>query len=485
MRGRVVGGAVAAVAVAAVLGGGGWLVVQRQAHEMVEQGVARFREHLGPDTTFSYASATPSVLHRNARFAGVVLAGPDSTVRADTVVVGCDAASVCSGTADAVTLATPDAAAVSGSAEHVGWTRLSVPSADGEDGAAAGAATGGATGGALGGRFDAAEARGVRLAGGGGEVGIAALALADYGAGRRGRGSVDGVTMSLPDPSAGAAPGGVVRLRLGHAAFDGVDVAAVAGAMRAGTAVPAAAGRQTLEASGLDVAQGEAPLLHVGRVTSFTDTAAPGTAAGAVPGSAPGATSGAQHGVGDVTELRLEGPPALLAGLQELGYARFEGDLHVDATLDRAAGAMTIATWRLVGVGMGQATLSGGFDHLPLGGGAAPDPAAMLGLTVRGFDLVLVDAGLTGRVLEAKAKASGTDAATLRALVAGQVGSLPVASPAAQSVRAALAAFVRAPGTLTLGVHPAAPVSLLDVAQVAGRGPDGVVAALGVTAAAK
>ncbi len=469
LLGRMGGAAV----VVAVVAGGGWFVAQRRAHEVLDQAVDQFRAHLGPDVRLSYASAVPSVLHRDARFAGVVLAGPDSTVTADAVVVGCDADSVCSGTADGVGLTTPDASAVSGTAEHVGWTRLSVPGA-GESGGAGGFAQG-----ALGGRFDAAEVRGVRLTGSGGEVAVAAAAMSDYGVGRRGRGSVDGMSVSVPDPSAGAAgaagsgpgsaAGGTIRLGLAHASFDGVDVASVAGAMRSGVPV-AAQGRQSLEASGLDVAQGGAALLHVGRLASVQDTSDAGVA----------------HGVADATELRLDGPPALVEGLRGLGYAAFEGGVHVDATLDRAASELAIAALRLSGQGMGEASLSGGFGHVPQGAGAgAAGPAAMLGVTVRGFDLVLVDGGLTGRLVEAKAKASGMDPGQLREAVAGQLAGLPVSSEAARSVRAALAAFVRAPGTLTLGVHPAAPVSLLDMAQVAGRGPDGVVAALGVTAAAK
>ena len=283
--------------------------------------------------------------------------------------------------------------------------------------------------------------------------------------------------MSVPDPSAGAAgsglgvaqgPRGAVRLVLAHGSFDGVDVASAAGAMRSGVPV-VATGRQAMEATGLDVAQGGAALLHLGRLGSVQDTSDAGVA----------------HGVADATELRLDGPPALVEGLRGLGYAGFEGGVHVDATLDRAAGELAIAALRLSGQGMGEASLSGGFGHVPQGAAAGAGPAAMLGVTVRGFDLVLVDGGLTGRVIEAKAKASGMDPGQLREAVAGQLAGLPVSSEAARSVRAALAAFVRAPGTLTLGVHPATPLSLLDMAQVAGRGPDGVVAALGVTAAAK
>ncbi len=154
-----VGGAVGVALVA--VAGTGWLVVQRQAHVVLEQGVAQFRERLGPGTQFSYASATPSVLHRNARFAGVRLAGRDSTVTADTLVAGCDAASVCSGTADGVLLDAKGGDGVGWTIDHVGWTNLAAPSGSGpldSPGAALDLA--------LGTRFDAAEVRGVRMTAG-------------------------------------------------------------------------------------------------------------------------------------------------------------------------------------------------------------------------------------------------------------------------------------------------------------------------------
>ncbi len=463
MRGRVVGAAVAVgVAVAA---GAGWLLAEHQARVVLDQGVAQFRARLGPDTRFGYASATPSVLRRDARFSSVVLEGPRSTVTADTMVVRCDAASVCSGTAEGVKVAAKDAGAVSGTASHVGWTGLDLAAAGGGAGPVEGA---------LKGRLDSGEARGVHLGGGGGELDVAAVSIADYGAGRRGRGALDGLAVTAPDPSGGVADPAAgaqaaVHLAVAHAAFDGVDVASAAGAARSGVAAPASPGRQTLEVAGLDLSQGGAVLLHVGRLGSVTDVPA----------------TGAVHGVGDVTDVRLDGPPALVGSLRGLGYPGFVGEMHVDASLDRAAGALTIAALRVAGQDMGEAKLAGAFSHLPRNTGTVPpDPAAMLGLTVGGLDLAVVDGGLVGRLIDAKARASGVDPAVLRDGVARQLEALPVASGAAQSVRAALAAFVRAPGTLTLGVHPAAPVSLLEVAQLAGQGPDGVVGALGMTAVA-
>lgn len=474
-----VGGAVAVALVA--VAGTGWLVVQRQAHVILEQGVAQFRERLGPDTQFSYASATPSVLRRNARFAGVRIAGRDSTVTADTLVAECDAASMCSGTADGVRLDAKGGEKVSWTADHIGWTNLAVPSRSG-----AVDSPGAALDLALGTRFDAAEVRGARVISRTGEMTIAAVAMTGYGTGRRGQGTLDDMTLSIPDPAladpalaAGAAPGagpgptegsepqGMIRFRMGHAAYDGVDVAATAAAMRAGAQWPVAQGQQTQELADIDVARGETVLLHASRLASINDTLA----------------SGAAHGVLDATDLRFgDTEPSL----HRLGYERFAGDLHLDGTLDRATGELAIQTLRVTAPGMGQASLSGGFDHIPQGAAtmAAPDPAAMLGLTLRGLDLVLVDGGLMQHVLDEKAKELGTDAGQLRDTVAQQIGAVPMSSDAGTSVRAALVTFVRAPGTLTLGAHPATPLTVADMAQLAG-GPDGVIRSLNLTAAAK
>ena len=470
-----VGGAVAVALVA--VAGTGWLVVQRQAHVVLEQGVAQFRERLGPGTQFSYASATPSVLHRNARFAGVRIAGRDSTVTADTLVAGCDAASVCSGTAEGVRLDAKGGVEVAWTADHVGWINLAVPPGSGpldSPGAALDLAQGT--------RFDAAEVRGAHMTGGTGEMTIAAVGMTGYGTGRRGQGTLDGMTVSIPDPAlaagaaTGAGPGptegsgpqGMIRLRVGHSAYDGVDVAAIVAALRAGAATPAVQQEQhTSEMADLDVARGEAVLLHVGRLASAGDTLA----------------SGAAHGVMDATDVRFgDTEPSL----HRLGYERFAGNLHLDGTFDQATGELAIGMLRVVGAGMGQASLSGGFGHVPLVGAtlAMPDPAAMLGLTLRGLDLVLVDGGLMQHVLDEKAKEAGTDAGRLRDTVAQQIGAVPMSSDAGKSVRAALVAFVRAPGTLTLGAHPATPLTVADMAQLAG-GPDAVIRSLNLTAAAK
>lgn len=479
-----VGGAVAAAV--AVAAGTGWLVVQRQAHVILDRQVAQFRERLGPDTRFSYASATPSVLHRNARFVGARLEGRDGAVTADTLLVGCDAAASCSGTADGLRLDPRDAATMSWTADHLGWTNLAVPPGSGPVDTA-----GAALDLVLGARFDAAELRGMHVTSKiGGEITIAAVGMAEYGRGRRGRGTLDGLAVSMPDQAGaagsatqpGAAPGAgpeptegsgaqeAVRVRVGHAAYDGVDIAATAAAMGANAPWPAAQGQQTQELTGVDVARGETMLLHFGRFASVNDTLA----------------SGASHGVLDATDLQ---PGWMEAALHRLGYERFAGDLHLDGAFDRASGELTIRTLRVAGPGMGQASLSGGFGHVPLVGAnmAAPDPAATLGITLSGLDLVLVDGGLMQHVLDEKAKESGTGATQLRDTVAQQIDAVPVSSDAGKSVRAALAAFVRAPGTLMLGVHPAAPLALMDIAQRAGGagGPDGMIRLLNLTAAAK
>jgi hypothetical protein len=315
-----------------------------------------------------------------------------------------------------------------------------------------------------------------------GEMTIAAVGMTGYGTGRRGQGTLDGMTVSIPDPALaagtatgagpgpmdGAGPQGAVRLRVGHSVYDGVDVAAIVAALRTGAAMPTMQqGQQTQEVTDLDVVRGEGVLLHIRRLASVGDTLA----------------SGAVHGLLDATDMRFgDTEPSL----HRFGYERFIGDLHLDGTFDRATGELAIGMLRVAGPGMGQASLSGGFGHVPLVGAtvAAPDPAAMLGLTLRGLDLVLVDGGLMQHVLDEKAKESGTDAGQLRDTVAQQIGAVPMSSDAGKSVRAALVAFVRAPSTLTLGAHPATPLTVADMAQLAG-GPDGVIRSLNLTAAAK
>lgn len=152
-----------------------------------------------------------------------------------------------------------------------------------------------------------------------GEMTIAAVGMTGYGTGRRGQGTLDGMTVSIPDPALaagtatgagpgpmdGAGPQGAVRLRVGHSVYDGVDVAAIVAALRTGAAMPTMQqGQQTQEVTDLDVVRGEGVLLHIRRLASVGDTLA----------------SGAVHGLLDATDMRFgDTEPSL----HRFGYERF------------------------------------------------------------------------------------------------------------------------------------------------------------------
>lgn len=454
---RKIGAAVAAAVLAAA--GGGWVLAEQQARTIMDSGVAAFRAQIGPDARFTYASAAPSLLRRDATFTGAVLSTPDATVTADTLTVRCSGPATCSGTADGVKATGPKGEADgTASAEHVGWTNLTLPPTP-----PSGSRSERTARYLLGAAFDAAEARGVRLATPKGETTVGSLAASDYGAGRRTRAAMDAAAIKVP------AGKEVDRVQVAHAGFDGVDVVSVAEAIRAGRRPPTAQGRQSFELAGVDLSKGGAPLLHLTRASGTSDAPAAGPAQGTL----------------DVAQLQLSNlPPEAAGGLRALGYDRFDGDLHADAAFDQAAGDLAIREIRLTARQMGQLAIAGAFGRVPAATSAAPSPAALLGVTLRNLDLTYADDGLFDRGLAAAGRAQGIGADQVRAGLLQRIAALTL-SGAGVPVRDALAAFVRQPGTLTLATHPPQPVSFAEAAGIALGGPDALVSRLGVTAAAK
>lgn len=67
----------------AILGGIAWFGAHHAEHVMVDKGIERFKQALGPDVSFTYKRAKPGLLGRSVRFYGLVFRqGPD-TMTAD------------------------------------------------------------------------------------------------------------------------------------------------------------------------------------------------------------------------------------------------------------------------------------------------------------------------------------------------------------------------------------------------------------------
>ncbi|CEF53471.1 hypothetical protein [Acetobacter ghanensis] len=67
----------------AILGGIAWFGARHAEHVMLDKGIERFQQALGPDVSFTYTRAKPGLLGRSVRFDGLVFRQGPETITAD------------------------------------------------------------------------------------------------------------------------------------------------------------------------------------------------------------------------------------------------------------------------------------------------------------------------------------------------------------------------------------------------------------------
>lgn len=67
----------------AILGGIAWFGAHHAERVMVDKGIERFKQALGPDVSFTYTRAKPGLLGRSVRFSGLVFRQGPETMTAD------------------------------------------------------------------------------------------------------------------------------------------------------------------------------------------------------------------------------------------------------------------------------------------------------------------------------------------------------------------------------------------------------------------
>ncbi|MDJ0919626.1 MAG: hypothetical protein QNI84_00745 [Henriciella sp.] len=116
------------------------------------------------------------------------------------------------------------------------------------------------------------------------------------------------------------------------------------------------------------------------------------------------------------------------------------------------------------------------FNMADLAAGAEPDPAAMteaMGkLTVHGFELSIDDDSLVNRILNAVATQSGQDPAELRSQASMGLAMAPMMAQGTgidmglvTELTTALSSFITEPGTLTVKLDPAEPLSFASIME--------------------
>jgi hypothetical protein len=275
------------------------------------------------------------------------------------------------------------------------------------------------------------------------------------------------------------------RLRLGRVAASGIDAATTLAAVMDGVQPPdpPAGVRQAMAVEGIAWEAGGSPLFSLGRlaVEGQIDAQKLGVAALVMDG------------------LRATIPRGSAAALEGMGFREIAGGMEMRAEGNRDSGALRISPWRISWQEAGVLTLDASLANFPLSApGAKVEAADQLGRFVAtqlgAMTLRFQDQGLLGRFLAQQARQQRVPEARLREQWAQMALSMPIPGapggqqkgqqPAAdpfQPMRAAIASFIRQPGTIEIALRPPQPVAFGDMAGLGAAGPAGAVQTLGLT----
>lgn len=350
------------------------------------------------------------------------------------------------------------------------------------------------------------------------DVAVGRFALRDWVPGRLTDLALEGVRVAAPFGTLGAGD-----VRIGRIASQGIDMAATTAALMDGVQVPdpVAGTPQTVVMEGLTAEAAGQPVFALGRTTIEASMDASGLAE----------TSMALQG------LRLTLPPGTAAWLDQHGYREIAGGLELRGSARREGGVLDVAPFGLNWDQAGSVALSTSLTGMPLPrpGEKQDDDAIMAQLMrarLHGLTLSLRDQGLVGRVLAQQARSQGVPEAQLREQYAQMALAMPVpgaepsgpgrrpapgrteapaparkgapapapqpgvskrgtaeATPPAadpfQSVRQALASFIRQPGELEFTLRPPQPVSFEAMQGLTAAGPVEAARRLGLSAVAR
>lgn len=275
---------------------------------------------------------------------------------------------------------------------------------------------------------------------------------------------------------------GQLDLRLDRIEISGVDGAGTLAAMLDNRQVPAPFDGmpQRLTIEGLRAEAEGQPLLALGRL--LTDNRL---------------ERGLLSGRMAMEGFRLTLPRGQGEWLQALGYREIAGGIEIAGAGPRAGGRLDIDPVRIAWDQAATLTLTAWLDGLPPTpeAGTPVDASAALAelaaMRLGALTLLLRDHGFLGRMVTQQARQQRIPEARLREQWAQMALALPLPGAAPTkgpdpllSLREALAAFIRQPGTLEITLRPPQPLALAELAQVQGE-PAGGLRRLGLTARAR
>lgn len=413
--------------------------------------IGRLRALLGPDTSFSYGKAEVIDPARGSvRLSGVVLERPDRRATIEELTLdGLRDDGVEEATARGIVLRDPDGGATIARLRLAGLTVRRPP--PGEE---------------L--RPDMLSADTLRMEGlavtSDSEVGIAELAIEEYGPGRTGRVTLSGLDVRTPQA------GVLDRVRISRMALRGLDLAASFAALAAKETPPQPAGGYALEVEGVALASGDKALGSLGSLRM----------------SGEGRTGGPEAGSLALREIRVEPFPGLAEWLQRFGYQALVADLTAESRYDRSTGRVDLTSLSLAARDIGALGLSMVLDGVTPEAAEAQDLQAM---SLISLGLRYVDQSLYDRFVRQQARETRRTERQVRDQHAAMVSAMltsPAKGGALDGLRDAVLRFIRGEAReLEITARPPQPLSFGELAAAPPQDAAAAQRMLGLTATAR
>ncbi|MCH4143403.1 hypothetical protein [Acetobacter peroxydans] len=415
---------------AAILGSVGWFATRHAEHVMLETSIDHFRQALGPDATFTFATAKPGILGRSVNFTNLTLRQGPETITADRAELerpgqsGGDITQIGRLSFHGFQLTDP---AISLQSDQLDIEDLTLPvRADSPGDPAQPLGIG--------------HAHAVRLRAFVSPVqtdmAASDVTLDNFGEGLASRLEAHDLALNTDSPPDMGADGGQRHLHALDINVDGMDLSGFYTSLSTGAPYLPRPGVHDITVTNLDVTT-TAPVVRAARILAHTNR-----------------TDSKEQDVVSIRGLELWPDAPNLGWLPTLGYTHFVGGLVLNETRDLQTNTLHVEELALDAPNMGRLHLNGTFirpGSAPLLSAPRPD------MPVIAMDLSYLDHGMVPRALQAIAEARGMSPAMLLNTLATQQPSTPEGR--------AIVAFLAHPGQkpLHLVLQPPQPQPLAAV----------------------
>ncbi|MFT9067987.1 hypothetical protein [Acetobacter syzygii] len=416
----------------AILGGIAWFGAHHAERVMLDKGIERFKQALGPDVSFTYTRARPGLLGRSVRFNGLVFRQGPETITADEAELtkpdtqDSDVTRIHHLTFRNFQLADP---AGSLHLKTVEMDNLALPT-KAEDPATPGVQT-------L--SIEHAQATGLHgfVSSLQSDLSAETASMDNFGAHETSHLQASKVQLSTD-----VAP--PRHVKADSVVVDGVALADLYKTLSTGAPYTAQPATRDITIDQLSI-DGTTPLMHARRILSHANR-----------------TDATEQEVSSIQGLELWPDVPNLGWLPSLGYDRFVGNVVLNDTHTLKTGALHVETFSIDSANMGRLHINGEF-------GQAASASMLNGsnaeMQVISMTMNYLDHGLVPKALNAIATARGLPPQDFLAYVQSQ--SATAQNPAFASFFHWLAN----PGkqTLSIGVKPTQPMPLMMVAATLGN----------------